>query len=132
MNRERFEQVLEAYGADPRRWPETERAAALAYRDAHASEETAALAEASEIDALLEVARETQAPSDLVTARILKAAPKRTHAGIGWRPIAALAACAVFGVVMGFSAGSLAPSADAAEEALGALFSSPLSDGGEG
>ena len=130
MNRERFEQILDAYGADPRRWPETERAAALAFRDAHAGEEAIALGEARQLDALLDVAREAPAPSDLLAARVLKSAPK--HAGVGWKPIAALAACAVLGVVAGFGMGSLAPAADNDDAALGSLFASPFSDGGEG
>ncbi len=34
MNAQRFQDLAEAYGADPRRWPEGERAAAGAFMDA--------------------------------------------------------------------------------------------------
>lgn len=132
MNRERFEQLLDAYGADPRRWPEAERADALAFRDAHASEEESALTQARQLDALLDVARETAAPSDLLAARVLKAAPKPGSGSIGWKPMAALAACAVLGIVAGFGVGSLAPAADNDDASIGSLFGSPFGDGGEG
>ena len=49
MTEERFIQIVEAYGANPARWPETERAAAMAFADAYPDVADAALqAEARE------------------------------------------------------------------------------------
>ncbi len=46
MTPERFRQLTEIYGAEPRRWPEAEREAALAYWRDHAAEAEKALVEA--------------------------------------------------------------------------------------
>lgn len=53
MTAERFLALVAAYGADRRRWPESERAAAEAYAAAHAEAAGRALAEADTLDALL-------------------------------------------------------------------------------
>ena len=53
MTPERFHQIVEAYGADPRRWPQQERAAAQAWAQSHRAEADALLAEAAGVDAWL-------------------------------------------------------------------------------
>lgn len=53
MTAERFLALVAAYGADRRRWPESERAAAEAFAAAHEDASSPALAEADAVDALL-------------------------------------------------------------------------------
>ncbi|MGE3143253.1 MAG: hypothetical protein AB7L65_08010 [Hyphomonadaceae bacterium] len=122
MNMTRFKAILDAYGAAPRRWPEAERAAAEAFAAAH--EECAALlAEARALDGVLD-AMEPHAPSELLFARVMRKAPKPALiARAAWKPAAALAACAIFGVVLGFGGGALAPqSADATDTMISAAL----------
>ena len=57
MTPERFQALIDAYGAEPRRWPEAERAAAVAF--AGASPQTQAwLDEARGLDAMLDLLAE--------------------------------------------------------------------------
>lgn len=114
MNRERFEQVLAAYGADPKRWPEAERAALEAYAAANA-DASSVLAEARATDALLDAAREPLAPNPQLAARILNAAPRKAARAVSFDTRArwALAACALLGVIAGYGGGRFAPSAPA-------------------
>lgn len=53
MTPDRFNALIDAYGADARRWPVSERAAAEAFLATAPEAARAALAEADEIDALL-------------------------------------------------------------------------------
>lgn len=118
MDQERFDAIVAAYGANPRRWPAEEREAAQAFAQAHGVD----LSEAGRIDALLDLAPRAAAPSDLLQARILRAMPKR---GVPMARIAAaLAACAVFGLVIGYGAGVSAPTGDV-EQVLASAFESP-------
>jgi hypothetical protein len=72
MTAERFQVLLEAYGAEIARWPETERFAAHTYAEA-TPEAAALLAEARELDALLAALRVPTPPASLEAA-ILAAA----------------------------------------------------------
>ncbi len=83
LDRARFEVLLDAYGADPQRWPQEERAAALALleRDPDAR---ALRAQAARLDALLATAEPLE-PSPALVARILAAAP--TPVGAKRRPL---------------------------------------------
>jgi hypothetical protein len=118
MDQARFDAIVAAYGADPRRWPDEERDAALAFAQASGAD----LREARALDALLDLASAPAAPSDLLQARILRAIPKR---GVPMaRVAAALAACAVFGLAIGYGAGVNAPASDV-EQALATAFESP-------
>jgi hypothetical protein len=121
MNRVRFESIVAAYGANPRRWPAQERDAAHAF----AEREKIDLSEARTIDALLESSMKPAPPSDLLTARILRASPKQSRS---LTPAWALAACAVFGVLVGYGAGAAAPAGLEVESVLAAAFDAP---GGE-
>ena len=108
MDRTRFETLLEAYGADFSRWPADVRDAAAVFvaQNADAAD---VLAEARALDAALEPARGVPDTSALA-ARILANAPRRSaQTGFDRRALMALAACAIFGVVLGFSGGLLAP-----------------------
>lgn len=134
MDRERFKHLLEAYGADFARWPAEERQAGEAYAAAHADEFAVSRADERALDALLNAHRAPDAGApELLTARIL-AAHKRQRA-VDWRAVAALAACAVFGVLIGYGGGLMAPVADDEAVYFEAAFEAPfaaLDEGEEG
>lgn len=74
MTPERFHTLVDAWGADPRRWPEHERADALAWARAHRDQADAALASALELDAWL--ARDfIEPPSRTLIERIVTSGP---------------------------------------------------------
>lgn len=74
MTPERFQTIVDAYGADPRRWPAAERAAAEAWAAAHRREADAMRAASTDIDAWLD--RQTVAPPDpALQQRIVDSAP---------------------------------------------------------
>jgi hypothetical protein len=74
MTPERFHQIVEAYGADPRRWPQQERAAGEAWAAAHRAEAEAVLADAAGIDAWL-AADTVDPPGAALQQRIIGSAP---------------------------------------------------------
>jgi anti-sigma factor RsiW len=104
---ERFEAMLNAYGADPRRWPASERAAAEAFA-AHDPRAPALLAAAADLDAAIGAASPSPASAALreaiVASARIKAAPRRSlwwaGAGLG----AALAGAAAGAVTVGIMA----------------------------
>jgi hypothetical protein len=73
MTSERFLALVAAYGADARRWPEGERAAALALAAARPDTAAVALAEAAAADALLQASRAAQ-PSAALRDRVIASA----------------------------------------------------------
>ena len=101
MKAERLHELADAYGADLRRWPASERAFAESLIAADPSLK-AVLDQAAALDALLDAAPKP-VPSSALIARILAAAPRAKsrlgkaiwYLGAGW----AAAACA--GVVAG-------------------------------
>lgn len=102
-----FQALVEAYGADARRWPADRRAAAEAYRAAEPEAAAAILALEVDLDEALDILRPPVASADL-RARILASAPKPRAEGwrgmLGWmRPgvSAVMAASCVAGVVAG-------------------------------
>jgi len=116
MNLQRFAALIDAYGAQPRRWPQAERAAALAFAsgDAHAA---ALLRDAAALDALLDA--DVAAPASSSAQRALLAAlpPPR---GLAWRgqellallggwriALPAMAMALVAGIDLGATAGAL-------------------------
>lgn len=127
MDRQRFDYLLEAYGADFARWPVGEREAATEFVVAHAPSLADVLRDARALDVALDVRRiEGDAP-DLLSARILAAHKRQRGAGLHWRAVAALAACAVFGVALGYGGGLLAPVSDDADYFASAL-EAPFAD----
>ena len=76
MTPERFHQIVEAYGADPQRWPQQERAAAERWAAAHRVEADTALAAAVGIDAWL-AADKVEPPGMALQQRIIDSAPVR-------------------------------------------------------
>jgi hypothetical protein len=128
MDRERFEVLLGAYGADFQRWPADARAAGEAFA-AQNADATALLWEAQALDRTLNLAADAPDTSTLA-ARILANAPSR-RAAFDTRAALALAACAVFGIVLGYGGGMLAPLADQDDGYFTAAFEAPFGDDGD-
>lgn len=117
MTRERFKMIVEAYGADPRRWPEAERDAALKLAESDADaramlDEAGALDRAINLADTAPVAPELQArvlasfstrkPADAwALTRLTAWLPRRPQ----WIPLAAFAAS----LLLGLGAGALMP-----------------------
>ena len=110
MTSERFLALVAAYGADARRWPEPERAAARAFAAADPAVAGPALAEADAADALLHasrVAHPSMALRDRVIASAAGAGLKARREGRRWLDRLALAlgagwaAAACAGIVAG-------------------------------
>lgn len=108
MDRERFANLLDAYGADFRRWPAEVRADAAGYA-AQNADAAALIADARRLDAVLDSARANTQPSSDLAARILASAPRAQRSAFDRRAMFALAACAVFGVLIGYGGGMLTP-----------------------
>lgn len=87
MTSERFLALIAAYGADARRWPEDERAAAKALVAANPAAVHAVLAEADAVDALLHLSPSPQpsmALRDRVIASAAEAGLKARREGRRW------------------------------------------------
>ena len=103
MTPERFHQIVEAYGAQPRRWPQQERAAAQAWAELHRAEADAVLADAAGIDAWLS-ADKLDPPGAALQQRVSAGAPVRQPAaprGRWWWSGAAVAGVGLLGGVAG-------------------------------
>ncbi|MGF6965243.1 hypothetical protein OKW43_002248 [Paraburkholderia sp. WC7.3g] len=102
MTPERFHQIVAAYGADARRWPEPEREAAQAWARAHRVEADAALSDAACLDAWLG-ADQIEPPSLELQRRIIDGAPSRRLAARRrlWWSGAAVAGVGLLGGVAG-------------------------------
>jgi hypothetical protein len=130
MDRDRFTHLIDAYGADFSRWPQAEREVAAKFAAAHAEAIAAALAEARALDAALASIGERAAEApELLARRILKQRPRRMAFDL--RAGAALAACAVFGVAIGYGGGLMAPVADADDSFFAMAFEAPFSASGD-
>jgi len=131
MDRERFATLLDAYGADFRRWPAETRAGGAAFA-AQNAEATDLLAEARKLDAVLDSAREVEAPSQELADRILAFAPRVVRPAFDRRAMLALAACAVFGVVLGYGGGLMAPAPLEDDTYFSMAFEAPVAFEDEG
>ncbi|MGE8159949.1 hypothetical protein ACQKRQ_07295 [Paraburkholderia sp. NPDC080076] len=103
MTPERFQQIVEAYGAEPRRWPQHDRAAAQAWAQSHRAEADALLAEAAGVDAWL-AADKVEPPDAALLERVLDSAPVRQPAAPRrrlWWSGAAVAGVGLLGGVAG-------------------------------
>ncbi len=126
MTAERFNALISAYGADARRWPESERSAAQAYLTAEPDVARALLAQADSLDALLQAAptpRVSTALRDRVIASAAEAGLKARKHGRLWLDRLALALGAGWAVAAcaGVAAGVLMTShltADAQADAV--------------
>lgn len=131
MDRERFVRLLDAYGADFRRWPAETRAAAATFA-AQDADAAALLAEARKLDAVLDTGRDNTQPSADLAARILAQAPRVQRPAFDRRAMLALAACAVFGVVLGYGGGLLAPAPMEDDAYFSMAFEAPAAFEDEG
>ena len=113
MGLDRFRELMEAYGADPQRWPGNERGAAEALLVQNA-DAVALHRRAASLDALLNEATLPAAAFDAErmiaavtgqpqrTAEIVTLRPARKQAASGfWLKVASLAAAAVIGFLVG-------------------------------
>ena len=82
MNEQRYEQLLESYGANTARWPEQERALALAYAQKNAERAAQIRAGSSDLDTLLDSNVHAACGNDLLMARILNAAQDMSQDGL--------------------------------------------------
>jgi len=112
MTEERFYQILNAYGANPERWPAAERAQAEAFAALHRSDVLAELEAEAALDAML--GDGDGRASDLLERRILRSLPE--PAVWNWHtPAMAAAAALVLGIMLGFSSGALISPTDEVE-----------------
>lgn len=126
MDKERFEAIVSAYGAAPRRWPEAERAAAEQF----ARDNEGALAEASRLDGVLDLAAENvdvALPAARIVKRFVSRRTMRSLTSPASPSFWAMAASALIGIALGFSAGATAPVSAASAEPLQALSSAFVS-----
>jgi hypothetical protein len=103
MTQERFQQLTDSYGAEPKRWPAAERAAAQAFAEAQPEQARAALFAARMIDAALDMSPAIEVRPALRNA-ILATAPKprpRRKGAWFWIPGAGLAAACAAGALAG-------------------------------
>ncbi|WP_179401476.1 hypothetical protein [Burkholderia guangdongensis] len=135
MTPERFRTIVDAYGADPRRWPADERADAQDWARRHRADAHAALADATELDTWL--ARHAVAPPGrALVERIVASAPAHVHAPSRrrvWWSGAALAGAGLAGALAGALAMSIvvvgsAPSATHESAYLTTSFGGPSAD----
>lgn len=93
MNLDRLRHVLDAYGASPERWPEEERdeLVELLGREPEAQ---ALVSEATQLDALLDLAGPDAPPDAALARRVLEAAPRANTRPRSWKLLAPLAAAA--------------------------------------
>ena len=113
LDLDRLEALLEAYGADPERWPAAEREPAVALL-ARSAEARAMQREAARLDRMLDLAA-PPTPSPELLADILAGAsvsPWRRWAAVLWPfgPIWKPASALVLAGLLGVATGLLAPS----------------------
>lgn len=124
MNRERFEHLLAAYGADFARWPDGERAAGEAFARSNAAETAEALSAERSLDDALTILKTEQVDLDALMAKVIAGAP-RARPVFDRRAMLALAACAVFGVLIGYGGGLLAPAPEMDEAYFAMALEAP-------
>ena len=135
MGEARLARLIEAYGANPARWPSEERGSAVRLTEADPERWASPLAAARRFDEILGQAP-ALAPGWPLVARILAAAPSRGPVHLTLLPhrrlllSGGLAACAA-GVLFGLYAAT-APLAPAASSDVGAVASLLLTDSAEG
>lgn len=143
MTIERFKVLVEAYGANPARWPEAERAVAEAFANA-TPEAQRLLAEAAALDHVLSAADTAPVSRELET-RVLDSftSPKARRASwlpdfVPWSQAAALAASLVLGMFAGGALPAIAGigetgvSVEPAMMAFGDFGAEYLEDTGDG
>ena len=109
MTLERFEDLAEIYGGEIARWPEGEREAARALLAENPARLSPVLADAAQLDRLLDLAP-AQRPDAALLGRLIAAAPQPAGAGRRWiaglSAALGLSAAAFAGVLVGVSLGA--------------------------
>lgn len=129
MDAQRFEDMVEAFGANPDRWPMSERAQALAFERANPERALEIRNRAAALDSVLETARVAE-PSDALASRILAAGIAETRFAPRWAQIAAVLALSA-GLGLGWGGASLEDAAGGEGAAYAAAFSELGDDGFE-
>ncbi len=127
MDAQRFEAILTAYGADPSRWPQDERAEALAFERAEPEAAKILREAAGRLDALLDTVRAPE-PSESLAARILEAGLAETRFAPRWLQLAAALALSA-GLGLGWGGGSLERGGNLDSVAYAAAYSGFADDG---
>jgi hypothetical protein len=134
MMKNRFRDMVEAYGGDPKRWPDAQREAAKAFMAAHPRIAGPILADARVLDGVLDERHATPSDNSLLMARILKAAqttpqdradllvaahdiPHEVGQGLRMPPWKSLAATLLLTTGMGFVVGQTAASSSEIDQA---------------
>lgn len=103
MSPERFAELIETYGAEPRRWPEAQRNAATTWMEAHPEEAANTLRAARRLDEIMD-RYVVPGPGAKLTAAIIEAAPPlraAAHRMRLWRQGAGLAVLGFAGALAG-------------------------------
>lgn len=136
MDRSRFEAIVIAYGADPARWPASERGTAMTFAEGYPAISAPLLADAQSLDDLLETARHPGPVRTDLEARLMSMAMDETEAAAAraprlpdWAALAASVAL-VAGLGLGWSASALLAEPDAATELYLAAFDALSEDAG--
>ena len=131
MDEARFAELVEAYGAEARRWPDAERARALRYLVANPAARARRLDE-GDLDALLD-AWLIDEPSAALGARAMAARPRpRLRPGAVWLSGVGLAAACVLGLLVGANVGQANLTQPASSERDGdAAVAAALNGSGE-
>ena len=136
MTETRLLEIIASHGADPRRWPEEERAAALSALE-NAPEAKAAMETEAKLDTLLGQ-HETPPPTLALQSRVAaipeEREPRFSEAlrgfwpfGAIWQPASGLALAAVIGVMVGIG---LPPEDISASTADGEAFAAVITAAG--
>ncbi len=113
MESRRLAEILDAYGADPGRWPDAERDAVRALL-ADSAEATALRDAAAALDTVLNAVAAPAPSPELMAAILASAAPSGWRSWVAgfwpfgpvWQPVSALATAAVLGIAIGAAAPS--------------------------
>jgi hypothetical protein len=103
MTSERFAELVEIYGAEPRRWPQAQRQAAIAFTEDHPEETATILETARNLDEALD-RYVVLGPSTKLIWRIMASAPSIRAAARRarlWRQGASFAAVGLAGALAG-------------------------------
>ncbi|MDW6026319.1 hypothetical protein SAZ10_31625 [Mesorhizobium sp. BAC0120] len=117
MTPDQFRKLTKTYGAEPRRWPQGTQEAALGFMKSHPAEAQVALAEATQLDGMLD-RHIVAAPDSALGQRIISSAPAARaiwqHARLWWQG-AAIAGLGIAGALAGALMIGIFRAPDAAE-----------------
>lgn len=132
MTPQRFADLADAYGSDPRRWPAAEREAAQALLALGAPRELEVLRQAAQLDRLLDKHR-VGVPDPALVRRIIASAPTASPDAFwaplaGWLSRAGFIGAGLAGIAAGILVMSLNGPLPASNEGLPSIFDQGDSD----